>query len=188
MIVTTLLGSARKKGATATALGLVEKELMSMGHDVQQIFLNNKEIKGCLGCCACHKSPDDIACVQKDDAIEILEKMISSDLILFASPIYFWGFTAQIKALIDRSYSLVTDYHTPEHNSLMRGKRVGLLVTGVDPYENNAESMFTAHERFVDFLYAEKSGELYIGGCDLSAGVPEEIRSKAVALAQKLVS
>jgi len=188
MIVTTLLGSARKNGATATALGLVEKELMSMGHDVQQIFLNNKEIKGCIGCCACHKSPDGIACVQKDDVIEILEQMISSDLILFASPIYFWGFTAQIKALIDRSYSLVTGYQSPEHHSLLKGKRIGLLVTGGDSYENNAESMFIAHERLVDFLYAEKSGELYIGGSDLSVEVPEEIRDKAVALAQKLVS
>jgi multimeric flavodoxin WrbA len=188
MIITTLSGSARKKGNTATILGLVEKELVSMGHDVQQIPLINKVIKGCLGCCACHKYPDEIACVRKDDAIEILEQMISSDVILFASPIYFWGFTAQLKALIDRSYSLVTGYQTPEHNSLVRGKRVGLLVTGGDSYENNAESMFTAHERFVDFLYAEKSGELYIGGCDVSAEVPEEVNSKALALAQKLVS
>lgn len=182
MIVTTLLGSARKKGNTATVLGWVEKELMSMGHDVKQIYLNGEDIYGCLGCCVCHKYPDEIACVQKDDAIDILEQMISSDVILFASPIYFWGFTAQIKALMDRSYSLVTDYQTPEHNSLIKGKRTGLLVTGGDSYENNAEGMFAAYEKFVDFLCAEKSGELYV-----STELSEGVRSKACALAQSLV-
>jgi multimeric flavodoxin WrbA len=48
-----------------------------------------------------------------------MAQMISSDAVLFASPIYFWGFSAQIKVLIDRGYSLVTNYHKPGHTSLM---------------------------------------------------------------------
>jgi len=187
MQITTLLGSAKKSGNTATVLEWVEEELKSLGHNVEQIYLNNKLIKCCLGCAKCREKPDEIACVQIDDAIEILERMISSEIVLFASPVYFWGFSAQIKALIDRSYSLVTNYHKPGHTSLMEGKRIGLLVTGGGAYENNAEGIFTAFDRIVDFLLARKSGELYVGNCRLPARIPKEVRIKAAELARSLV-
>jgi multimeric flavodoxin WrbA len=187
MRVTTILGSAKKKGNTATVLGWVEKELESLGHVVERIYLNNKTIKGCLGCAKCRENPDEIACVQKDDAIDIMEQMISSDVVLFASPIYFWGFSAQIKALIDRGYSLVTNYHKPGHTSLLNGKRIGLLVTGADAYEDNAEGMFTAFDRIVDFLLAKKSGELYVGEYTVPADLSEGVKDKALELAQSLI-
>lgn len=187
MRITTLLGSARKKGNTATVLGWVEDELKSLGHDVEQIYLNNKTIGGCLGCDKCGENPDEIACVQKDDAIGIMEQMISSKAILFASPIYFWGFSAQMKALIDRGYSLVTNYHKPGWTSLLEGKRIGLLVTGADPYEENAEGMFTSFDRVVDYYLAIKSGELYVGECDTPAGLSEEVRDNALELARSMV-
>lgn len=80
---------------------------------------------------------------------------------------------AQIKALIDRCYSLVTNYHKPGHTSLMEGKRIGLLVTGADVYEENAEGLFTAFNRFAGFLLARKSGELYVGECSVPAELSE---------------
>ena len=131
MKVVTLLGSAKKKGNTATVLGWVEEELQAAGHTVERVYLHNKTINGCLGCAKCRDYPDDIACIQKDDAEGIMEQMIAADSVLFASPLYFWGFTAQIKALIDRGYALVTNYHQPSQTSLMKGKRVGLLATGL---------------------------------------------------------
>ena len=186
MQVITLLGSAKKKGNTATVLGWIEEELKTMGHTAERIYLNNKSIGGCLGCAKCRENPDEIACVQKDDAIDIMEQMISADAVLFASPIYFWGFSAQMKALIDRGYSLVTNYHKPGHTSLMKGKRIGLLVTGADAFEDNAEGMFTAFDRIVDFLLARKSGELYVGGCTTPDRLPEESRNQASKLARSL--
>jgi len=187
MQITTLLGSAKKKGNTATVLGWVEKELQSLGHDVERIYLNNKSIGGCLGCAKCRENPDEIACVQNDDTIDIMEQMISSEVVLFASPIYFWGFSSQIKALIDRGYSLVTNYHKPGHTSLMEGKRIGLLVTGADAYEENAEGLFTAFDRIVDFLLAKKSGELYVGECSVPAELSEAVKNNALELARSLV-
>ena len=187
MLITTLLGSAKKKGNTATVLGWVEEELKSLNHDVERIYLNNKSIKGCLGCAKCREYPDEIGCVQNDDAVDIMEQMISSEVVLFASPIYFWGFSSQIKALIDRGYSLVANYHKPGHTSLMEGKRFGLLVTGGDAYEENAEGMFTAFDRIVDFLLARKSGELYVGECSVPAELPEEFKNKALELSRSLV-
>ena len=188
MQITTLLGSAKKKGNTATILGWVEQELETMGHSVERIYLHNKTIGGCMGCAKCRQTPDAIACVQKDDAPAILERMIASDAVLYASPVYFWEFTSQIKRLIDRSFSLVTNYHQPGHTSLMAGKRIGLLVTGGGAYENNAEGLFTAFDRIVDFLLAQKKGELYVGGCSIPAELPERVQEQAKELARSLVA
>jgi len=113
--------------------------------------------------------------------------MIACDSVLFASPIYFWGFSAQLKALIDRCYSLVTNYDKPGHTSLMEGKRIGLLVTGAGAYEDNAECMFIVFDRIVDFLLARNSGELYVGECSTSAEMPKAVRIKAVELARSIV-
>ncbi len=187
MQIITILGSAKKKGNTATVLGRVEEELKSLGHDVERIYLNNKSIGGCLGCAKCRENPDEIACVQKDDAIGIMDQMISSDVILYASPVYFWGFSSRLKALIDRGYSLVSNYGKPDHTSLLKGKRIGLLVTGADAYENNAEGIFTAFDRIVDYFLAKKSGELYVGKCSVPAELSENVKDKAVALAHSLV-
>lgn len=188
MKVITLLGSARKKGNTATVLGWVEEELEAAGHTVERIYLNGKTIKGCLGCAKCRDYPDEIACVQKDDAEEIMEKMIAADAALYASPLYFWGFTAQIKSLIDRGYALVTNYHQPDQTSLMKGKRVGLLATGGGPYEKNAEGMFSAFDRIAGFLMAEKAGELYVGGCTVPDKLPGDVKESAKGLARSLVT
>jgi multimeric flavodoxin WrbA len=187
MKITTLLGSSKKKGNTATVLGWIEKELENADHDVERIYLNNKSIHGCLGCAKCRENPAEIACVQNDDATDILERMIASDVVLFASPIYFWGFSAQLKALIDRGYSLVTNYDKPGHTSLMEGKRIGLLVTGAGAYEDNAECMFIVFDRIVDFFLARNSGELYVGECRISAEMPKTVKLKAVELARSLV-
>ena len=187
MQVTTILGSAKKKGNTATVLSWVEEELHTLGHEVERIYLNNKSIGGCLGCAKCRENPAEIACVQKDDAADIMEKMIASEAVLFASPIYFWGFTAQFKALIDRGYALVTNYHKPGHTSLMQDKRMGLLVTGADAYEDNAEGMFIAFDRIVDFLLAQKADDLYVGQCSVPAELPETAKNNALELARSLV-
>jgi multimeric flavodoxin WrbA len=188
MKITTLLGSAKKKGNTATVLGWVEAALQEAGHTVERVYLNNKSINGCMGCAKCREHADKIACIQKDDAQETMETMMASDVVLYASPLYFWGFTAQIKALIDRGYALVTNYHQPNQTSLMKGKRVGLLATGGGSFENNAEAMLTAFDRIVGFLMAQKAGELYVGGCTTPADLTDETREKAKGLANSLVA
>ena len=188
MKVLTLLGSAKKKGNTATVLEWVEEELQAAGHAVERVYLHNKTINGCMGCAKCREHADKIACIQKDDAPEIMEKMMASDVVLYASPLYFWGFTAQIKALIDRGYALVTNYHQPNQTSLMKGKRVGLLATGGGSFENNAEAMFTAFDRVAGFLMAEKTGELYVGACTVPDKLPDNSREKAKELARSLIA
>ena len=188
MKVVTLLGSARRSGNTATVLQWVESALQDLGHDVQRIVLHGKRIGGCLGCAKCRQRPDEIGCVQQDDAPEILGRMMAAQAVLWASPIYFWGFSAQIKALIDRGYSLVTQYHRPGHTSLLEGRRQALLVTGADQFENNAEPLFTAFDRIVDFYKTVDAGKWYVGPCTTPDELSTEIREAAGAFALKIVS
>lgn len=188
MKVLTLLGSARKKGNTATTLTLVEEELTSMGHEIERITLHDKDIKGCMGCRKCHETPEEIACVQNDDANEILEKIIEADAVLLTSPIYFWGFTAQLKSLIDRSFAFVTQYHQPGHDSLVKGKRMGLLTTGGGAYEDNAEGTFFSYKKLVNFLMTDNKAAVHIGKCTIPTDLPEETAQQAKELAKSLIS
>jgi hypothetical protein len=63
---------------------------------------------------------------------------------------------------------------------------MGLLVTGGGAYAQNAEGMFQALDRIVDFFLAEKHGELYVGGCSVPAELTKDIKEKARTLAHSL--
>ena len=70
------------------------------GHRVEKVFLRDKTIHPCTGCgvCSQYKKP----CPQKDDAAEIIGKMLAADVIVMATPVYFYTMSAQMKTLIDR--------------------------------------------------------------------------------------
>ena len=187
MKITILQGSARKKGNTARVIGWVEEELVSLGHEVETIYLNSQNLHGCMGCAKCKEKPDTIGCIQKDDVPEILGKMVSSQLVIFTSPLYFWGFTAQIKAVIDRTYSLYTNYHQPGHASLVAVQRQALLVTGAGPYEDNAEGVFTAFRRMQNPHRAINAGELYIGSCTTPDKLNDLVQQQAIEFAREIV-
>lgn len=186
MNILTLLGSPRAKGNTATVLEAVESEFRRQGHGVRRIHVARKRICGCLGCNACRKVPDRIACVQQDDAIEVLREMIDADMILFATPIYYWGMTAQLKALVDRTNAFITRYGEPEQNSLVRDKPVALLATGGGIYENNAP-VFAAFQKTAAALQTRLVGELYIGECTEPGDMTAETRSRGTEFARNIL-
>ena len=73
------------------------------GHETEKICLYDKDIKFCRGCLACQKTK---RCVIRDDVEEILEKMCRADVLVFATPIYFYGMSGQMKTLLDRTNPL----------------------------------------------------------------------------------
>ena len=101
-----ILGGPRLDGNTAKIAGWVEEALVNLGHQVERINLFSKKVNGCLGCLRCQNDSPEAGCVQADDALDIIQKMAASDIVIYASPLYNWGFTAQMKALIDRSQCL----------------------------------------------------------------------------------
>lgn len=186
--ITILQGSPRKKGNTAQIIAWMEEELGTLGHEVETVFMTGKDLNGCLACAKCKNVADDIGCVQKDDVIPILETMLASDVIVYASPLYFWGFSAQLKTVIDRTYSLYVNYHQPGHGTLLDGKRQALVLTGGGPYEDNAEATVTAYRRLQKPHLTVNKGELYIGGCSTPDKLGAETRNKAVAFARQIVA
>lgn len=79
------------------------------GNEVKFLSLRGKDIKFCQGCLMCQKTGK---CVIKDDAPAIVEKMHDADVITFASPIYYYEMSGQMKTLLDRANPLYgSDYH-----------------------------------------------------------------------------
>lgn len=72
-------------------------------NEVQILNVGNMNIKGCLGCRYCYEHKGE--CVQKDDMTKVLESLKKADMVVFASPIYWFDITAQLKATIDRLYA-----------------------------------------------------------------------------------
>ena len=188
MKITIVQGSARKKGKTARVLTVIEEELTGMGHEVDSIYLHSKNLKGCMGCGKCKEKPDPVGCIQKDDVPEVLEKMIQSQLVIFSSPLYFWGFSAQIKAVIDRTYSLYTNANQPDHTSLIDGLRQALVATGAGGYDDNAEGMMDAFGRMQKYHKAVNAGALFIDSCTTPDALGDSVRQQAVEFARKIVS
>jgi len=188
MKVLSLFGGPRKRGNTATVLGWVEEELRSAGHSVERVDVADLSIGGCTGCWACAEVTDAAGCVIEDDAEPILDKMTQADAILFASPLYAWGFAGQLKPFLDRCVSLVKDYGGPNYNSLIGGKRSGLIVTCAGPIENNADLIQGIYERIADFCQLAPVGNLIIPNCAEPDQLSEDVLNQAKAFAQKLTA
>lgn len=187
MKVISIFGGPRQKGNTATVLNWVEEELSNLGHKVEQINMVDNNVGGCIGCMSCQELPDEPGCVQEDDAPPIFERMIHSDAILYACPLYCWSFPAQLKALIDRHFCLVTGYNAGEPKSLIQGRRTALLVTCAGPVENNADLITESFHRFSKYLLAESIGELIVPFCTAPEALGEDIRSQAAKFARKII-
>ena len=109
MNIVTILGSPRTDGNTDRLLDWTERALKDWRHNVTRMNLADLTVHGCKSCFACTESVDEPGCVVLDDAPAVFEKMIEADAILFATPLYMWGYASQLKALLDRSICLVRD-------------------------------------------------------------------------------
>ncbi len=158
MHILTILGSPRKHGNTAQVLCQFEELASARAHTVERINITDVKINGCLGCDSCFKRLDEPGCVQKDDLLPVLERILAADLVVYASPVYVWGFTAQIKALLDRHYCLVKWQHGEIVSALMTGKPTALLLTCGGDAPGNLDLPQIAFTREMDYLRANLRG------------------------------
>ncbi len=98
-----ILGSSRKKGNTDILLDLALEEAQKNGVTISKMPLEGKTIAPCDGCQKCFKTGK---CVINDDMQKIYEKMLESEGIIWATPVYFWSMTGQTKTVMDRTYAL----------------------------------------------------------------------------------
>ncbi|MCH3961598.1 MAG: flavodoxin family protein [Solobacterium sp.] len=112
-----LSGSPRKNGNSDLLCDEFMRGAAEKGNEVEKIRLAEKKIGYCLGCYYCREHHG--TCVQKDDMAEILEKMIQADVIVLASPVYFYAIDAQLKTAIDRTVARWTEVKNKEFYYIM---------------------------------------------------------------------
>ena len=102
-----LTGSPRKGGNSDLLCDQFMLGAKEAGHGVEKIYLSDKRINHCSACGACQGNGG--RCVQQDDMAEVLDKMIRADVIVMATPVYFYTMNGQMKTLIDRTYARYTE-------------------------------------------------------------------------------
>lgn len=100
-----LNGSPRRKGNTSALVKAFREGAESAGHTVREFFLHDMNIHGCQGCFGGNSSRE-CPCVQKDDMNEIYPAAKACDVIVLASPLYYWTLSGQLRTAIDRLFAL----------------------------------------------------------------------------------
>ena len=103
MRVLGIYGSPRKDGNTDQLMDKALEGAESAGAEISRVYARDLKMCGCIECGGCDKTGK---CVVKDDMQSVYPLMEAADVIILASPVFFYGMTAQVKALIDRSQAM----------------------------------------------------------------------------------
>ena len=98
--------SPRQKGNSDLLCDQFLKGAQEAGHTVEKINLRDKKINYCMGCGVCNNTQ---VCVQKDDMKPLLDKLVAADVIVLATPVYFYSMDGQLKTFIDRCVTRYTE-------------------------------------------------------------------------------
>lgn len=126
------------------------------GHHVEKVSIRGKEIAFCRGCLACQKAG---RCVIQDDGDIIAHKMLTADVLVFATPVYYYEMSGQMKTMLDRANPLFfLDY---------RFRDVYLLATAADEDEQAVDGALTGLKGWIScFEKARLAGSIFAGGAD----------------------
>lgn len=153
LIISTSLRNNSNSDALAKAFAKGAKEA---GHQVTEISLKNKTVRFCKGCLACLKLG---YCVIKDDAVEIAKQMHDAEVIVFATPIYYYEMAGQMKTMLDRANCLYgTDYAFED---------IYMLSTAAEDEEGVDSRAVSGLEGWIAcFERAKLAGTVFAGGVD----------------------
>ena len=162
VVISTSLRPGSNSNALAERFAGGAKEA---GNEVEFISLRGKEIKFCIGCLSCQKTG---ACVFKDDVPTIMDSVLNADVVCWATPIYYYEMSGQMKTLIDRMNAMYPkDY---------RFRDIYLLTTAAEDEESTPKRAESGLQGWIDCY--EKSAlkaHLFCGGVN----DPREISSSA---------
>ena len=155
MKIILLQGSPNKNGSTNILAENFIKGAKEAGHQVIRYDVAHMNIKPCTGCVACgYEGP----CVQKDDNEKIREAVLSADMIVFATPLYYYGMSAQLKIVIDRFCA---------YNSSINRKHMksALLTVAWNSDDWTFEALESHYHTLVRYLDFEDCGMVLGYGC-----------------------
>ena len=154
MNILILSGSPRKGGNTDLLVEVFVKGA-SQKHHVEVVSIRDYKVNPCMGCNACFKNKDNI-CVQKDDMQTIYEKMSQADMLVIASPVYFYGLSAQLKAVIDRCHNPIRD--------TFKIKKTAILLVGAATLPELFDSILAQYQLCLNFFKLEDEGRVLARG------------------------
>lgn len=154
MNILVLSGSPRKGGNTDLLVDAFVKGA-SPKHHVEVVSVHDYKINPCMGCNACFRR-EDHACCQKDDMQIVYEKMAKAEMLVIASPVYFYGLSAQLKTVIDR-------FHNPIRDTFHIHK-TALLLVGAASLPELFDSIIMQYELCLKFFKMEDVGRVLVRG------------------------
>lgn len=160
-----IAGGGRANGNTAKLVNAFTKGAEEAGHIVEKVSLLKTEVKGCLGCNACRYGKP---CVQKDAFNDLVPKIKNADLIVFASPLYFWTLSSSLKAFIERFYCIAEEDPNPPFGRYEKYpiKDCALLMTAADNFFWTFEQAVSYYNfAIVNYIGFHDKGMVLAGGC-----------------------
>ncbi|MCF2671525.1 flavodoxin family protein [Butyricicoccus pullicaecorum] len=146
--------SPRKGGNSETLAASFAKGAEEAGHKVETVYLREKNYGFCKGCLACLKVGH---CVIDDDAVEIAARMHDADVLVFATPVYYYSVSGQLKTMLDRA--------NPLFDSDYAFTKAYLLATAAEDGADTVEGTIKAVQGWVDcFERCELAGTVFAGG------------------------
>lgn len=148
--VLVLSGSPRKGGNSDLLCDEFVRGAMEAGHEVEKIRVQEKKVACCVACYACQSTG---ICAIKDDMADIMQKMIDCDVMVLASPIYFYSIDAQLKAVIDRSVCRWTE---------VKNKEMYYIMTAADTEKASMDTTLACFRGYADCVEgAVEKGVIY---------------------------
>lgn len=147
-----LSGSPRKGGNSDLLCDEFMRGAREAGHSVEKIRVAEKKIAPCSACYYCRQSGG--ACVHKDDMAGVLQRMIDADVIVLASPVYFYSIDAQLKAVIDRTVARWLE---------VKDKEFYYIVTMADEDTASADTTLACFRGYADCVEGAKEMGVVIG-------------------------
>ncbi len=152
MKILALIGSPRKGSNTDLLVDAVIEGARTKGHSADKLFLYDHDIRPCVDCRGCKR--DDHRCALRDDMQTIYPRISDADLIIFATPVYWYGPTAKMKLLLDRLRPFIAD-------GGLTGKK-GLLVVPSEEGAGCCGPLLSMFHMSFGYLGMESAGEILV--------------------------
>lgn len=166
-----VLNGSPKVGNTAAMINAFAEGAREAGHEVEILHVGKMKINGCLACEYCHGKGEG-KCIQKDDMEKVMPAYKEADMVVYASPIYYFGMTAQITAAIQRVYAI---------GKPARAVKSALLLSSGSP--NPYEGAIATYKGMLAFTGIEDAGIITAAGEENGSEAKlSEIRAFAKAL------
>ena len=155
--IAVLVGSMRKYGNTELLVSDFVKGAEENGNEVSLISVANYHVMPCKGCNACRKRVNK-DCIIQDDMQKVFSILKEADIIVLASPVYFYGISAKLKAIIDR-------LHQPARSAL-KVKKLGLLLVAADTLPTVFDAIKLQYHLILDYFHLQNIGEVMAYGVE----------------------